>query len=574
MTSLSSLPVLRRVLLTLLLVALFSAQLPSALPAEGTRYREPVRGSKGAVATVHPLAAEAAISILDRGGNAIDAAAAAVFAVGVTRPEMCGVGGGGFLVYRSAGGRIAALDFREKAPSRYTFAEGTPYFGTGHEVVGVPGTVAGMAAALRRFGTKSLAQVIAPAARLAREGFPVSPELSQDMGFNAQRLRLFPESARIYLVGGALPYPPGATLVQEDYANSLRMIARGGRKVFYEGKIARLLIQEMKASGRSTMRARDLASYKVVWRKPIVSTYRGRQVIGMPPPASGGVAVAEMLNILRGFDLAEAGQSSADHLHFLAEAQKIAWADRAAYVGDPDFVDVPTRWLTSRSYAAERRPEIERDQAKTYEAGERPRGSAPAVVRDDAALNSHTTHVSVIDAKGNAVAVTCTIEQVFGSAVVAPGTGFLLNNELTDFDNVRGHPNEPAPDKRPRSSMTPTLVVDDGKTVLAAGGAGGPCIIMGVLQTIVNTIDFRLDVGQAIDAERIDARCVFADMGIEDARVPLEAQQELERRGHRLQREGEYFLTPVVQAVGYDEATRERTAASDPRSEWGSGVQD
>ncbi|MDP9067427.1 MAG: gamma-glutamyltransferase [Actinomycetota bacterium] len=567
-------PALRRGLLAALLVALFSAQLPTALTAEGTRYREPVRGSKGVVASVHPLAADAAMSILDQGGNAIDAAVAAVFAVGVTRPDMCGIGGGGFLVYRSAGGRIAALDFRETAPSRYTFRDGSAYWGTGHEVVGVPGTVAGMAAALRRFGTKSLTDVISPAEALARDGFPVSPELSQDMALNAHRLRVFAESARIYLVGGTLPYPPGATLVQEDYADSLELIATRGPRAFYEGKIASLLIEEMKRSGSSTMRARDVASYRPIWRQPIVSRYRGRRVIGMPPPASGGVAIAEMLNILRGFDLAKAGQTSADHLHYLAEAQKIAWADRAAYVGDPAYVDVPTGWLTSGRYASQRRAEIEPDQAKEYEAGKRPRSSAPDVWADDSGHQAHTTHVSVIDKAGNAVAVTCTIEQVFGSAVVAPGTGFLLNNELTDFDNQRGHPNAPAPGKRPRSSMSPTLVVEDGKAVLAVGGAGGPCIIMGVLQTIVNTIDFDLNVAQAVDAERIDARCFFDDMGIEDARVPLGSQEELERRGHRLQREGEYFIIPVVQAAAYDAESGERSAFSDPRSEWGSSAQD
>jgi gamma-glutamyltranspeptidase/glutathione hydrolase len=564
----------RRTAAAVLLVALVSAQFPAVLAAEGTRYRAPETGRKGAVTTVHPLAAEAAIGVLDKGGNAIDAAAAAVFAVGVVRPDMCGIGGGGFLIYRGADGQVAALDFREKAPSRYTFETGSPYFGTGHSVAGVPGTVAGMAAAVRRFGTKSLAQVIAPAVGLARDGFAVSPELSQDMATNAQRLSLFPASADIYLVGDTLPYPPGATLVQADYAESLDLIAKQGSRAFYEGKIARLLIDEMKASGRSTMRARDLESYKPIWRKPIVTGYRGRQVIGMPPPASGGIAIAEMLNILRGLNFVEDGQSSVDHLHYMAEAQKIAWADRAAYVGDPAFVDVPTRWLTSRRYATQRRAEIFREEAKTYEAGERPGSRGGVTPEDDVNPNSHTTHVSVMDAAGNAVAVTCTIEQVFGSAVVAPGTGFLLNNELTDFDAEPGHPNAPAPGKRPRSSMSPTLVVEDGETVLSVGGAGGPCIIMGVLQTIVNTIDFGLNVAQAIDAERIDARCFFDDMGIEDARVPVAAQQELESRGHTLQREGEYFILPIVQGVAYDPGSNERSAVSDPRSEWGSAAQD
>ena len=328
------------------------------------------------MATVHPLAAGAAIEVLDAGGNAIDAAIAAVFAVGVVRPSMCGIGGGGFLVYRSANGTTATLDFREAAPSRYSYSAGEP-FGTGHETAGVPGVVAGMAAARKRFGTMPLRRLIAPAQQLAREGFPVSPELSQDIATNATRLRTFPAAAEIYLIEGEIPYPPGATLVHSDYAKNLRLIMREGPRAFYEGNIAELLIAEMKASGRSTMRARDLAGYRAIWRRPLIGRYRGHRIIGMPPPTSGGVAVIEMLNILEGFDLETAGQSSADHLHYLAETQKIAWADRAAYLGDPDFVDVPTSWLTSKSYAATRRAEIERDQAKDYAPGTRPRRSAP-----------------------------------------------------------------------------------------------------------------------------------------------------------------------------------------------------
>lgn len=565
---------LTRGLVVALSFGLFVALVPSTNAAQGTRYREAARGDRGGVATVHPLAAAAALEILDDGGNAIDAAVAAVLAVGVVRPSMCGIGGGGFLVYRSADGReVAALDFRETAPSRYTFSVGGPDFGTGHEVAGVPGVVAGMAKALRRFGTRSLSEVVAPAERLAREGFPVSPELSQDIVANANRLREFPESASIYLLGGVFPYPPGALLVQEDYANSLRLIARRGASAFYKGKIADLLITEMRSSGRSTMRARDLVDYRAIWRKPLTGRYRGHRVVAMPPPTSGGVAIIEMLNILEGFDLEGAGQSSTDHLHYLAEAQKIAWADRATYLGDPAFVDVPTAWLTSKSYAASRRAEIERDVAKEYDPGKRPGEARGPVVVDDGDPQGHTTHVSVLDERGNAVSVTCTIEQVFGSAVVAPGTGFLLNNELTDFDNTSGHPNRPAPGKRPRSSMSPVIVARQGKPVLVVGGAGGPCIIMGVLQTIVNTIDFGLDVASAVDAERIDARCSFSDMGMEDTRVSPTTQQELDERGHFVQREGEYYITPIIQAVSFRATADEVEAFSDPRSEWGSAVQ-
>lgn len=556
-----------------LAVGLFASSLGPAGASEGTRYRDPVRSDGGAVATVHPLAGSAAIEILDAGGNAIDAAAAAVFAVGVTRPEMCGIGGGGFLVYRSRSGRTAALDFREKAPSKYAFSEGSP-FGTGHNVVGVPGTVAGMAAALKRFGTMTLRDVVEPAERFARDGFPVSPELSLYMALSANRLRMFPETARIYLIGGRLPYPPGATLVQKDYADSLRSIAEKGPAAFYRGRIARLIAKDMRSSGGSpsgagTMTAVDLGAYEAVWRKPLATTYRGHEIVAMPPPTSGGLATIEILNILEGFDVAEFGQSSANHLHVMAEAQKIAWADRNFYVGDPDFVKVPIRMLASKRYAADRRSEIDMDKAGEYKPGGRP-GSVS--VEEIAEANAHTTHVSVIDKHGNAVAVTCTIEQVFGSAVVAPGTGFLLNNQLTDFD-TEGTANEPEPGKRPRSSTSPTIVVRKGIPVLVVGGAGGPCIIMGVVEAIVNLVDLGLDVGHAVDAERIDARCSGNILRMEDVRVPLDAQRELQRRGHNISRSGEYAGGPIVEAVGLDPKTGDAIAFSDPRSEWGSDGQ-
>lgn len=554
---------------------LISTLLTPAKASQGTRYRDPVRSEGGAVATIHPLAGEAAIEILDAGGNAIDAAVAAVFAIGVTRPDMCGIGGGGFLVYRSAAGKTAALDFREMAPLMYTFSTGRPTFGTGHNVVGVPGTVAGMSSALERYGSMSLAEVIAPAEEIARNGFAVTPELSLGMALNANRLRLFPASAKVYLLGGQLPYPPGAILIQEDYADSLALIAGHGPAAFYEGRIARLIAKDMSNSGSyaaepGTLRRRDLANYLPVWRRPLTTTYRGHEIVAMPPPTSGGIAVIEILNILAGFDLAKAGQSSADHFHYLAEAQKIGWADRNEYVGDPDFVDVPIGRLTSKEYAAKRRKEIEQDSVGSYGPGRFSTSDRPSADNDRTA--SHTTHVSVVDDDGNAVAVTCTIEQTFGSAVVAPGTGFLLNNQLTDFSGP-GTANEPHPLKRPRSSTSPTIVVHKGAPVLVVGGAGGPCIIMGVLQSVVNLVDFGLDIARAVDAERVDARCSGETLRMEDLRVPREVQAELEDRGHAISRQGEYAGGPIVEVVGLDPETNEAMAFSDPRSEWGAAGQ-
>jgi gamma-glutamyltranspeptidase/glutathione hydrolase len=419
-----------------------------------------------------------------------------------------------------------------------------------------------MAAALRRYGTISLRQAIAPAERLARRGVRVLPSLSMSMAQNAQRLKLFPAAARLYLRNGQ-PYPPGALLRNRALAATLRRIMRDGPRAFYRGPIARRIVRDMrkprpqtKDAGLLTMR--DFARYRAKWRAPLEGTYRGDTVFAMPPPTSGGVAILEMLNILEGFDLATAGQSSATADHLIAEAEKIAFADRNKYVADPDFVAQPIAQLISKGYAAQRRAEIDPLHAKTY---------MPGQLENPAAS---TTHVSVIDARGDAVAVTCTIEQEFGSAVVAPGTGFLLNNELTDFSPA-GTANEPRPFKRPRSSMAPVIVVRDKRPVLVGGGAGGARIIMGVLLSIVDTVDFGQDLAHAVDAERFD------DLGgnslmIEDARVDPAVLADLQARGHPLVREGEYAARPRVQLAGVA-ANGLRSAVSDSRSDQGSLAQ-
>jgi gamma-glutamyltranspeptidase/glutathione hydrolase len=540
------------------------------------------------VASESRLAARAGIDALDAGGNAIDAAAATVFAAGVTRPDLCGIGGGGFLVYRSARGRTAALDFREKAPSSYQFGSGLlvsgappPLFGTGHNVVGVPGTVAGMAEAVRRHGRRPLSAAIAPAEKLAREGYPVSGELSTNMTIHASRLALFPESARVYLKNGSTPYSPGERLVLKDYADSLGLIARDGPQALYAGPIGQRIADDMSRSGglpgdRGTMTRADLAAYGAPWRAPLVGRYRGYTVIAMPPPTSGGLALIEILNILEGVPLRSFGQSSADHLHYLAEAQKIAWADRNRYVGDPDFVRVPVGAMTSKDYAAGRRAEIARDRAATY--GPKAGGDEPG---------GHTTHVAVMDAAGNAVSVTCTIEQPFGSAVVAPGTGFLLNNQLTDFDGP-GTANEPKPGKRPRSSTSPTIVARRGASVMALGAAGGASIPMGVTSAVIGVVDFGLDIARAVDAERADARGRCEGSGlqlcIEDARLAPGVADSLRARGHAVTSRSpefcrgmgpgcEYWIVNRVQAVGLDPAGGVRLAISDPRNEGATGAE-
>ncbi|HEX8067815.1 MAG TPA: gamma-glutamyltransferase [Thermoleophilaceae bacterium] len=583
-------------------VALAAAAVGAATAAanEGSLFSEPVRSRGGVVASENRLAAEAGLAMLDSGGNAMDAAAVTIFAVGVTRHELCGIGGGGFLVYRGAGGETAALDFRETAPQAYDGGRGLgggaapPAFGTGHDVAGVPGTVAGMAAALDRYGTRSLADAIAPAERLAREGYPVSGDQSALMDLNAGRLRLYEESARTYLKGGSAPYEPGERIVLGDLAASLRLVAERGPDAFYRGPIAEAIVRAMQGSGaypgdRGHMTLADLAGYRAKWRRPLRTDYRGHEVVAMPPPTSAGVATIEMLNLLEGFELGAAGRGSADRFHLVAEAQKIAWADRAAYVGDPDFVDVPLATLTSKEYAARRRSEIDpRSAAASYAAGAGPPPGASARGAGDA--GGHTTNVAAIDAAGNAVAVNCSIEQGYGSAVVAPGTGFLLNNQLTDFDPP-GTANGPTPGKRPRSSMGPTIVVRDGRPLLVLGGAGGPTIVMGVTNAVIEAIDFGADPARAIDAERADARGSCSGDGrqlcMEEARVLPDVLAELRARGHQVASRAqsppqqcrysagsacEYWAGTRTQAAGTDLRTGERLAASDPRNEGATGA--
>src|SRR5919199_3284549 len=541
------------------------------LAAEGSRYGDAVRSRGGVIASESPAASEVGLQVLNAGGNAMDAAVASTFALGVARPQSCGIGGGGFLIYRGVDGESAALDFRETAPKAVTpktFAgQGLYKTYTGHTTIGVPGTVAGMQAALDRYGTISLAQAIAPAERLAAAGFDVPESLSQEMGNNAARLKLFPAARQQFLVGRQEPYTTSSILVQPQLAHTLALIAGGGSDAFYKGEIADRLIVEMQNTSdlpgdEGLMTKEDLVSYRPVWRRPLVGDYRGHEILAVPPPSSGGVAVIEMLNVLEGFDLASEGQSSASALHLLAEAQKLAFADRGKYLADPDFVDVPIEKLTDKSYAEGRRAEIDAGKAGSYEPGKLDEAEQTSSTGENA--EGSTTHLSVIDSSGNAVALTCTIEQSFGSAVVAPGTGFLLNNELTDFSEA-GTANEPEAGKRPRSSISPTIVVRNGQPILVVGGAGGPQIIMGSLLAVVNTIDFGLDPARAVDSERLDEQSGTM-MSLEQGRVPAQVQAELIARGHRIDRKGEYADLPRVQAAGTDSKTGEHLAATDPRS--------
>ena len=554
---------------------------PAAPAQTGSKFRTAKAGELGVVASESPAASRAARAMLERGGNAIDAAATGVFALGVARPQSCGIGGGGFLVYRSASGAARTLDFRETAPAAMrpdTFSSqpgGLHEKFTGHLTVGVPGTVAGMASALNRYGTVDLRDAIRPAEELARTGFAVPLSLAIATKDNAKRLS--PEARRLFLRPDGTEHPPGTTFQQLELARSLRLLMRQGPRAMYGGELARRIVRDMRAPRPDTkdpgiLTVKDFAAYEAKWRTPLRGTYRGRGIVAMPPPSSGGTTVLQMLKVLERFDLGAMGAGSADALHLLAEAQKIAFGDRNRYVADPDVVDVPVAQMLSGDYAAKRAAQISMQRAG---------GSSPGLGELPARPEESTTSLSVLDRDGNAVVVTCTIEQEFGSGVVAPGTGFLRNNELTDFGKP-GTANEPRPGKRPRSSIAPTIVVEGGRRVLAVGGAGGARIIMGSLLPIVQMVDFDQQLDSALDAPRIDAmNGKDGAVALEDARLAPCVVYELRRRGHRLDLLGEYGRSPRVNAVGavavrpgVPPARAEgRFAASDPRTDDGALVE-
>jgi gamma-glutamyltranspeptidase/glutathione hydrolase len=571
---------MRRLALPAAALACAACFLPGSVASavQGSRYHEGVSGSAGVVATESPAAARVGRAVLARGGNAIDAAAATVFALGVARPQSCGIGGGGFMVYRSPDGVVRALDFRETAGAAMRAGSlsgpGLHKTFTGHLTVGVPGTLAGMASALQRFGTISLPEALAPAERLARNGVHVTTSLSGAMARRAKDINLFRAARGIYLKDGA-PYRPGELLVNKDLARTFRLIMRHGIGAFYGGPIARLIVRDMRAprdSGTADaglLAVKDFKAYKPLWREALHTTYRGRDVYAVPPSTSGGTTMLEMLNILEGYDLRSMGEGSAQAITAIAEAQKIAWADRGAYTADPAFDRQPTAQLLSKDYAAQRRAQIDLAKAGSFAPGVFPAG--PTALGAGADFNPHgsTTHVDVVDAKGGAVGVTCTIEQEFGSAVVAPGTGVLLNNELTDF-SAPGTANEPQPGKRPRSSINPTIVVQSGKPVLVAGAAGGSTIIMGPTLAVIDTVDFGMTLPQAVDAERFDDQGTNKLM-IEDARIAPGVLSQLTSEGYTLTRQGEYGVAPRMQLAGLAPGPAGlATAVSDSRSDRGS----
>lgn len=500
-----------------------------ALVATAAQAKTPVaRGTGGAAATISEQATRSAIAILDQGGNAVDAAVAAAATLGVTDPFSCGIGGGGFMVvYLAKDRRVITIDHRETAPATTTPAL---FIENGKEMdfetavasglsVGVPGTVRGWHEALQRYGSMSLAQVLAPAITVAEEGFIVDANFSHLVQQNERKFNRFPAAAALYLRDGKA-IPPGMRLRNPDLARTYRLLATGGVDTFYEGPLARAIVDTVNrpptAPGVSVrgsgMTLADLANYEARLRLPVHATYRGYDLYGMAPPSSGGVTVFEALNILEGYDLKALPRAEVEHLYL--EASRLAFADRDAYLADPEYVDAPVAGLLSKEYATQRRTLIDRNSAASgvvaagdpYPFQQDPSHPLRPAARTLQPESAHTTHLTVSDKDGNVVAYTFTIEDWGGSGMVVPGYGFLLNNELTDFDFTAPHPNIPEAGKRPRSSMTPTIALKDGRPAFSIGSPGGSTIITTVLQTIVNYVDLGLPMDQAIDAPRLSQR--------------------------------------------------------------------
>ncbi|URQ61050.1 gamma-glutamyltransferase [Pantoea alhagi] len=472
----------------------------------------PVRAKQGMVASVDETATQIGVDILRQGGNAVDAAVAVGFALAVTHPQAGNLGGGGFMLLRTASGRTTAIDFREVAPARASRDMFLDKQGNADSKLsltsplasGTPGTVAGFALAAQKYGTLPLSQLVQPAVELARKGIIVNDALADDLNSYGKEVLLSHENSKaIFFKPDGTPYQKGERLVQANLAHSLSLIAQQGADAFYKGEIADQIAAEMAQHGGLISKA-DLASYRAIERQPISGSYRGYQVFSMPPPSSGGIHIVQILNILENFDLAKMGFGSADAMQVMAEAEKYAYADRSEYLGDPDFVKVPWQALTSKAYAKSLAQQI--DIAKARPSTEIKPGKLEPYE------SNQTTHFSVVDKQGNAVAVTYTLNTNFGSGIVAGKSGILLNNEMDDFSArpgtpnvyglVGGEANAVQPGKRPLSSMSPTIVAKDGKTWLVTGSPGGSRIITTVLQMVVNSIDFGMNVAEATNAPR------------------------------------------------------------------------
>ncbi len=587
---------MRRTILIACIVALacagsLGAQAPQATSPVEQRPRWPaqaVRGAKAMVVSDEELASQAGVEILKKGGNAVDAAVAVGFALAVVQPAAGNIGGGGFMLVRMADGRTGFVDYRETAPGKgsremYIRADGSLDSESalyGYRAVAIPGTPAGMELALRQFGTMKLADVLAPAIRLA-DGFPVNDKLARSLSGNRRLLQRYSTSYRILLNNGA-PFTAGDTLRQPELAQTLREIARGGAAAFYRGRVARELAAEMSAMG-GHINAEDMAGYAAKLREPLRAKYKVNgvewEVITTVPPSSGGTAILEALNILAPVELKSLDDATT--VHWIAEAMRRAFADRAAFLGDSDFSRVPVKGLTDPRYAAERRASISADRASTsaeIRAGN-PSAFEAAGAGGDAPQefieplrDGQTTHYSVVDAAGNAASNTYTVNTGYGSGVTST-TGWVMNNTMDDFTTHPGKPNvfgllqseanTITPGKRALSSMTPTIVLRDGQLSLVTGSPGGPTIISAVMLSIINWIWFGADAQQAINAPRFHHQWMPDELVTEETLSPA-VRAELQRRGHNVKNVTWRWLGQV-EAIGIDPKTGERLGAADPR---------
>jgi gamma-glutamyltranspeptidase/glutathione hydrolase len=505
------------------------------------------RSKEAMAVSAHPLASAAGLSVLQQGGNAVDAAAATALAISVVEPFSAGIGGGGFLLLRRAEtGTVQALDFRERSPKRATRDMYLDKQGKvrprasldGHLAAGIPGTVAGLYTVHREYGKLPWAQVVAPAIALAQKGFPVSSRFSKATLQRKDAIEKNRAAREVFTRGGIF-YQPGEVLVQRDLARTLRQIAQNPQS-FYTGDIARAIASDMAKNG-GIITLEDLKNYTPIWRNPVCGNFRAYEICAMSPPSSGGVHLLQILNILGDTDLKRLGRQSPDMLHLLAESMRIAYADRAEYLGDPDFVSVPVKALTSKNYGKFRRSQIQMSKAK-------PSRQVKAVDAETLSRFVHespeTTHLTVVDKQRNVVSLTFTVNGGFGAGVVAAGTGILLNNEMDDFAAAHGVPNlfglvggeanSIAPGKTPLSSMTPVIVTENGKFRLAAGAPGGSTIITTVLQIVLNTLVYDMNVGDAVSAPRIHHQWLPDRLMVERGGFDAATLEELRRRGHQI----------------------------------------
>lgn len=547
---------------------------PAAAPVSygvETDVHHPVRARHGMVATVDALATQVGVDILKQGGNAVDAAVAVGYALAVTHPQAGNLGGGGFMLLRTKDGKTTAIDFREMAPEKATRDMFLDEQGnadskkslTSPLASGTPGTVAGFSLALNKYGSMPLNKVIQPAFRLAQDGFIVNEALADDLKqYGTEVLPGHENSKAIFWKEDGTLLQKGDRLVQANLAKSLETIAEKGPDAFYKGEIAGQIAAEMAKSGGLISRE-DLANYRAVEREPISGDYRGYRIYSMPPPSSGGIHIVQILNILENFSLAKYGFGSADAMQLMAEAEKYAYADRSEYLGDPDFVKVLWQALTSKAYAKSLAEKIDLNKARPSKEI-KPGKLAPYE-------SNQTTHFSVVDKDGNAVAVTYTLNTNFGSGIVAGNTGILMNNQMDDFSAKPGVPNvyglvggdanAVGPHKRPLSSMSPTIVVKDGKTWLVTGSPGGSRIITTVLQMVVNSVDFGMNVAEATNAPRFHHQWLPDELRVEKGFSP-DTLKLLEDKGQKV---------VVKEAMGSTQSIMiapdgELYGASDPRT--------